>query len=477
VWLACLLPTIIIDRGFMASDAAGRVAFSVAPDWRVLIFTSALAALTCLAFGLAPALHASRPDVVGALKGLTGNVKQASLRAWLLGLQVAVSVLLVATAAVLARGIHHARHLDRGFDVEGVTVVSFDLPASYSVERKDAFSEAFLRVAADVTNRAPVAGAARAPFEGDGVLTFVHNPARSASAGEWIQTEGVSPAFFEVLGIPRIAGRRLEPGDAGRHRIVVSEALARRYWSGHSPLGRILTIARGANGDRSITGAPAPSGSYEIVGVVASADLGHGLGEPTIYELLEPGYLAASGMPADLRRAPRILVRDTTPERLRLVAAMAARIEPRVRIGQASLAANLDGRFSEERFVVLLAAIVGLTALALASVGVSGIFAYQVRQRSSEIGIRMALGARPSQIVRGIVGSGARPLAIGLGAGLLAALGAGQLLRSNLWGLSPLDPRAYAGVAVVLAVAAVAAIAVPAWRAARVDPLQALRAE
>jgi putative ABC transport system permease protein len=139
------------------------------------------------------------------------------------------------------------------------------------------------------------------------------------------------------------------------------------------------------------------------------------------------------------------------------------------------LEANRDAMFSEARLAAVLAGVLGMTSLILASVGVFGVFAYMVRQQTHEIGVRKALGAQSGQVVAGVVALGSRPLVIGLLVGLAAAMAAAQLLRSSLYGLSPFDPLSYTAVMVILGVAALVAVSVPAWRAARIDPMVTLR--
>lgn len=149
----------------------------------------------------------------------------------------------------------------------------------------------------------------------------------------------------------------------------------------------------------------------------------------------------------------------------------------RVRLRVVPLEAARAALFSEARLSAVFAGVFGVTALVLASIGVFGVFAYSVRQHTRDIGIRLALGAQSSQVMRSVLNLGARPLAAGLLAGACGALGAGQLLRTSLFGLSPFDPLSYLAVMAILTAAAVVAISVPAWRATRVDPLVALRSE
>jgi putative ABC transport system permease protein len=229
--------------------------------------------------------------------------------------------------------------------------------------------------------------------------------------------------------------------------ILVNHTLARQYWNNDSPLGK-AAIAVGGR-------------TREIVGVVRDAYTENlDQREPTI-------YIAFRGT-----TIPKVLV---TPAAAQAMAALASRIEPRARTQILPLQANVDRWFSLARVGAEIAGMLGIFALILATVGMSGVFAYVVQQRTKEIGVRMALGARPAQVVRLVLGGSSRAVFIGLGIGLAIALLGSRLLRNLLYGVSPLDPIAYLSVADILAVAALAASYVPARRASRVDPLQALR--
>jgi ABC-type antimicrobial peptide transport system permease subunit len=174
---------------------------------------------------------------------------------------------------------------------------------------------------------------------------------------------------------------------------------------------------------------------------------------------------------------PEILLPATAAGASPVIARLASALDPRVRVRTFALAANREAMLAESRFTVVTAGVLGAIALILAAVGVCGVFAYIVSQQNREIGIRMALGARSVQVVRSVLSAGARPLVIGLLLGATGSVGVGKLLRSSLYGLSPLDPLAYAWVILALGIAAVAAVAVPVRRATRVDPIVVIRHE
>ncbi len=244
----------------------------------------------------------------------------------------------------------------------------------------------------------------------------------------------------------------LEPGDRARPVVVINEALARQYWPDENPVGKTIVAGREPR---------------EVVGVMRNAHT-HSMYDvaPIFYQPFQ-----------NERVVPKLLVRAAGPFPASELSQIVARIDPRVRAQTTPLSANLDARLQEARTGPLLAGVLGAFALALATVGMFGVFAFAVRQRTREIGIRMALGAPPGAVVHLILAGHSRAVLAGLGAGLLGALAASTILRSRLHGMSPFDPIAYLGVAAALTVAGLAASYLPARRAARVDPVVALRHE
>jgi predicted permease len=471
IWLATILPGLVMDRGFQSSDVAGRLAYTVGPDWRVVAFTVGLAAFTCLAFGLAPAVHASRAEIVGGLKDRTGGLaSRLPLRAWLLGAQVAIGVVLLSSAALLVRGMQHASVVDFGFDVAGVTLTRLDLPASYDTARKKAFANALIEKVRESPAPDNLALTSVAPLE-DGLGAFVRLPDTPIEASFRVNAIDVTPGYFSVLGLSVVAGRPIGRDDAGRHTVVVNEAMARRAWPGANAIGRAIFVE--SNGKEV---------AHEVVGVIRDADtfgrtLNGGSVGWIVYEHLAAAPDLSGTLPIDPMRVPRILTRGHGADFSRMLIELGMRLEPRARMTEMPLTRALNQRLSEARLITWLGGGVGLVALVLAMVGVFGVFGYFVRQQSREIGVRIALGARSSEVVRGVLRLGARPLLIGAVLGLASAVGVGFLLRSSLYGLSPIDPIAYLGVLAVLVTASVFSLALPAWRATRVNPVIALRSE
>jgi predicted permease len=466
LWLAYVVASVVLNAGFSSADVPGQLAIAVQPDWRVVVLSIGLVAFTCIVCALGPALHASRTSVTSALADQSDRSSgRLAARAWLLGLQVSMSVVLLGTAGTLARSVQHVYTVDRGFMADGLTVVSLELPASMDRARQSGFERRLLADAAPLLERQTVAVSSTDPFSGR--INYIQVQATvgtKPTSGQANMIE-VSPGYFSVLGVPLKAGRLPVASDVGQHRVVVNEALSRRFMRDDSPVGSTLILT----GERQ--GKPHP---HEVIGVVGSVDHGEGA-EPAAYEVLGQRREWESVSSSDKPELPRFLVRGPAEDAAKSIAAIAALIEPRARTTQALLQERVAQRFGEERFLAWLAGAVGILALALASVGVAGVFAYFVRQRYREIGIRMALGARSREVVLAVLASGSRPLLAGAIVGLAGAVVASNLLRGALHGMDPNDIRTYAAIMGILVAAAALSVAAPAWRATHVNPTTALR--
>ena len=444
--------------------------FRVTVDGVVLGYAVLLAGLSALAFALAPALHATRADVARALAEREGlPAWRFPLRGVLLAVQVAVSVVLLVGAGLLVRAAQRqSGTFDPGFSVNDVTVISFELPpGAYDDARRQAFFSD-LTAALD----ALPAGAVDAfgftsqepSFLRRGFLASIRRPGETPQQAKLITYSSVSPGYFNVLRIPIVAGRDFEAADATRPVALINEAMAHEYWPGDNPIGKTFVIAAGNNG---LIGPNDRSKILEIVGVIRN-NRTNGL-----YEVSPTFYQPLSGA----RLVPKLLVRTSGPRPPDDLARIVQRVDPRVRTQMLALLAILEQRMQASRTGPMLAGVLGACALALATVGMFGVFAYAVKQRTREIGIRMALGAPPAAVVRLVLAGHSRAVVGGLGAGLLGGVAASLILRSRLHGLSPFDPVSYLGVAALLTVAGLAASYVPARRATRVDPVVALRYE
>lgn len=443
------------------------VELSFAPDGRVLLFALALSLLTGIAFGLAPALQATTPDLVPALKEETGSGRGqgARLRRGFVAAQVALSAILLVSSGLFLRALQRVASADLGFRAEGVEMLSLDLSLDGYEEEEGA---TFYRRLLEEAQRIP--GARTAALAND-------LPMDLSSHGTPIYPEGwedrdrpglpadfnvVSSGYFETLGIPLLRGRPLEPrDDAGATPVaVVSRELARRVWGDEDPLGRRF---RWGGSERPL---------LTVVGVVEDTpnQLVTDGPEPMVYLPLSQHYrasmnlLVASARPAaTLGPAMRSTVR-ALDARLSLTPVQS--VSSYTRIG-----------IIPQRVAAVVSAALGALALLLSGVGVYGVVAYAVARRTREIGIRMALGARRGQVLRLILASGLRTALPGLVLGGVAALGLGRLIRSFLLGVPSGDPVTFGTVAAVLLAVVVAGALLPARRAAAVEPMRALRVD
>jgi macrolide transport system ATP-binding/permease protein len=446
--IAWTAPSAIVAR--MVPD----LAIAMTPDWRVCAYTAGLAILACLVFGLAPALQATHGRISGALQREARlSFSRLPLRSVLLAAQVAISVILLAGAGLLVRGLQRAQRQDPGFRIDRVTIASLELPAAaYSGQRAQVFTTQLQSALAEASGLPATAIVSDAPMANSRSWTGMRRTGEAPGRDRMVQMHQVTGGYLDVLGIPLVAGRNFTLRDARRNVVLLNETAARRLWGSEIAVGR--TIESGGK-------------AWEVVGVVKDTHVtDFSTIQPTLYWPMTGSF-----------GIPQLLIADSSPAAKDHIAAIVHGLEPKGRVTFEPLSDNLQSQLAPARYAATLAGALGLLALALASIGMSGVFAYMVRQRTREIGLRMALGAHPGQVVRLVLASHLRALAWGLAAGLAGAFAATRLLRSMMNGVSPFDPLAYAGVFALLIAAAAAASALPARRAARVDPVTALRWE
>jgi len=444
--LAYVLPTLALR--FMGQNPPTNIRLT--PDANVLVYSIGIAVASALAFGLAPAWRGTRISVSDAMKRQSAHASpRIPLRGALLAVQVAISVALLMAAGLLVRGLDRARSLDPGFRTEGVTAVQITLPPNaYDLAREAAFYD-------DLVSRLDASGHGVAvsmlvPLADRHEFTDFN--AKCANRVP-VQTQRVSQAYFDVLRIPVVAGRNFLPEDRGRGSILVNETLARLCWDGRNPVGESVTIGRRQR---------------EVVGVVRDAQVS-GIGQA------QPIYFAPFVPDGNLVRGPAALL---LPSPMAASAISLLRdMDSRIATEAIPLTEQMNRSLGDTAGVARMAGALGLLALMLATVGVYGVISYSVEQRRREIGVRMALGARPGQVVGLVLRRNARAVAIGLAVGLAIAAGLTVVLKSELYGLSPVDPLAYAGVLTLLLCAGLAASVIPARRAARTDALLALHHE
>jgi len=439
-------------------------------DLRVLGFAVVLSLLTGLALGFAPALQASRTDAAETLKdssrGSTGGRSAGNFRAGLLVTEVALSLVLLVGAALLVDSFRRLQRVDPGFRAEGVTTFFIGLPPGQypTPERQTLFMEQALEkvralpgvTLAAATNGLPiVGGGTRSPAAAEGQSL---PPLQERAI---VRRQTTTPGFFEAIGVTIMQGRDFTWRDrAGQTNVVlVNEALAKRLFPGENPVGR-----------RLITGIQ--SIPREIVGVVGNFRA-ENLSEPAVAQMFYPSMqLDGAFMNVVVRSS-----RPTASLRPELIAAVHA-IDPGLPVAEVQpLTQLLTQAVADRRLAMLLLGGFAALALVLAGMGIYSVIAYSVAQRTNEFGIRMALGADPSDVVGLVMKEGLRLTGLGLAVGLALSFAGTRLLKSQLFEVSATDPLLFAGVAVFLGAIAALACFVPARRATKVDPMIALRAE
>jgi predicted permease len=449
-------------------------AAEVGVDWSVAGFAAGVSILASLLFGSVPALRASRRDPGDALReagrGLHGG--QGRLGPGLVVAEVALAVTLLVGAGLLIRSFVQLRRVDPGFQTASALTFRISLPeSSYSEEaRRSAFYQDLVERlsalpgvrAAGATAGLPLSGVRfNLSFEVEG------RPKLSPAQQPSMEIRVVSPEYFEAIGMPVLAGRGFTPQDVDGAPpvMVLSRSAVRRFFPGEDALGKSITL-----GWRRPAGRPNAGGT--VVGIVGDVK-DRGLAE----EHPPEAYLAHAQLP--LLNMDLVLRAATDP-----MASAAAAIktvhglDPELPVTRVRTLEQIVSRsIATPRFYAQLLAFFAASALLLAALGVFGVLSYAVSRRSREIGVRVALGARPGDVLRMVLGQALRLAALGLLLGAVAAAALSRALVSLLFELSPTDPATFAAVALVLAGAALLAATLPARRAARLDPLQALRSE
>ena len=427
-------------------------------------FTLAISAAAVMLFGFAPALRASRPDVMAEIKdegGGAASPRRSWMRNSLVIAQVALSMMLLVGAGLLLKSLALATAANPGFDPKGVLVAAVDLfPNGYDADRgRIAVGQMTAKIAAlpQVTS---VSAVRRVPLGLGGTSTsFVQVEGYAPAKGEEMMSmiHQVAPGYFRTMRTPMIAGREFTAADDAKSQpvIVVNRAFVQRYFAKADPVGRRVTVY----------------GALRYIAGVANDTKYQSLDEtpfPSVYLPMTQVYTSDVSFLVRTAGDPSVLARPVEEAIHAVDAALPVyAVRPlEISIATAYFAQKMGGS---------LLGLFGALALLLAAVGLYGVLAYNVTQRSREVGIRMALGADRAGVLRLILGQGLRFAGIGIAIGLAMAAGVTRLMEKVLFGVSPLDVWVIASVAALLAVVALGASLVPAWRATRIDPILAIR--
>ena len=481
------LHLLIVEISAALPSFWGAIALEITPDIRIFAYTLAVSCAAGIAFGLTPALQASKADVNSALKedssAFGHRVSRSRLRGLLIAAQMAACLVLLISSALLLRGSQRALTIDSGYESRHVLYLEMYNPANlhYSQARLLQLNRDLIQGISALPGVRSVAQASRGPLGGNRwvpvapIGTSSPNSSATGGASPSAGYSFVTPNYFETLGIPIVRGRTFSPQEADGQSpvVVISEATARRFWPNEDAIGKFLKIGS-EKGSMSFPGENDPFvASSVVIGVardVHSMDL-RKVDESYLYIPLSQS-----------RKWTGTLLVKTDASLTPLLAA----IGQEVRLADANLPViaaplntmvSMDPYFVVSRIGGVLASIVGALGLLLACLGVYGMVSYSVAQRTREIGIRMALGAQSTQVLRLVVGEGFRPILAGIFLGVLASAGVSRTLSATLFGLSPLDPVSFAGVSLLLIAIALLATWLPARSATEVDPMVALRYE
>src|SRR5262245_29678242 len=445
-------------------------------DWRVLCFTLCLSLLTSLLFGLAPALQAARGDLREALQdGGRGSIGAGPqrLRRALVSAQIALAVMLLVGAGLLIRSYERLQQVNPGFNPERLLAAELNLPPTQYTQWRQVsgFYDQLLERVRQLPGVESAAFAYDHPLEANWIDSFSIEGRPVPATGErliaWLRI--VSAGYFRTAGVALLRGREFSAQDDPQHpgAVIINEAFAAQYFPHEDPLGKRLRVTTPSG----FWGAQIPA-SFEIVGVAGNVKfLGLNADSAPAY------YLPDKQFPQE----SMCLLARTSGDPLAGAAALRQavlsvdRAQPIAAIR--TMESLMTAQTARARFNTVLMGLFGAVALALAMLGVFGLLSYQVAQQAREFGLRMALGAQPGDVLRLVIRQGLKPVIAGAGCGLLGAYALTRLMTALLFGVGATDLPTFVGVALLLTGVALLACWIPARRAAKVDPMIALRRE
>ena len=459
----------------LLSTAQYELQLDARPDWNVLAFTAMVAAATGLLFGMFPALRATSQKPNDVLKerarGAVSGSTRFHLGKALVVAQVGLSLMLLVGAGLFLQTLRNLLTVDAGFDRRALLVVNATiLPARVPKEQR---VELFERVLDRVRTIPSVLTASASELTP--VSNFVWNEdvhpegyqPKNSSGDTLVYFNRVTPGYFQTMRTALTAGRDFEARDnrTGPRVMVIGQATARHFWPGQNPLGKVVRLDRPGERGKQDT--------YQVIGVVSDVKYQQLTEKP-----LMTGYVAAA-QNDDPRPSMSYEIRTTAVRKIVVsgVRAAIAGVDRNISLEFRTMETQIADSLMQQRLLALLSAFFGFLALCLAVTGLYGVVAYITTRRRNEIGIRVALGARYSSVLRLVLGDVALMLAAGVVLGTAGALAAGRLVESLCYGVSPADARVLAAAAFVLGIATTGAGYLPARRAARMDPMAALREE
>jgi putative ABC transport system permease protein len=465
--LAALLSRALI--AFLTTDG-NRMFIGLGIDWRVLGFTGALAILTCVLFGLAPALRATRVEPSSVMRasgrGLTAGREKFSLRRILVVAQVAMSLVLLAGAMLFIRSLQKLLAVDAGFRSEGIVAVQVDFrDAHFPKERIVGIRREMLERLEQRTGAISAAQVGMTPVGGGGWDQNVYAEGSNGPRVDGLFNRS-GPGYFRTMGTSFVAGRDFDEHDnlSAPKVAIVNEEFAREIFPGKNPVGQSFRRQEGAN---------EPDTLFLVVGLVRNTKY---------YQLREdfrPIAFVAAGQDAEPGPNGSFVLRTNAPlgEFYRAAEGAIAEFNPNIGVDFTVLATQIKESLTRDRLMAALAGAFGSLAASLAVLGLYGVIAYMVARRRNEIGVRIALGASRRQVVGLVMREAVLLLAIGLAIGAGLAAWAGRAAAALIYGLKPYDPVTLASATALLAVVALLASYGPALRASRLQPMVALRDE
>ncbi len=475
--VALAMGVLSIFKSVLPSSLPGLAQATI--DWPVAAAAAALALLTGFAFGIAPALSASQIDLAAAIR--TGSqrstaVRWARVRSWLIGAEVALTVLLVVSAGLLIRSLYTLSESRPGFAPAQVLTIRINPNQSFCAQRPAciALYNRLLARSRDIPGVAEAAVVNVLPVEGGQPTLAVDiqdHPKSAENPAPLFWAGAISPGYIHLMRIPLLAGRDLTPSDGARAGRValISASTAQHFWPGKNPIGKHIKTTGEPNW-RTVVG---------VVGDVRQFNLAQNFPDfvpGAMYVPYEQAALENGEIPASMTLMVKV---RADAERIgQDLRRLAKDQDPNVPVGPVlPLEEVVAGSISDFRSTIRLFISFAVAAILLAAVGVYGLVSYWVSQRTFEIGVRAAIGASRRRIVSMILSQGLRVAVCGAAVGLAAAFGATRFLASLLVGVTATDPLTFAAVTMIILAVAVASTAFPAWRASRIDPARSLRAE